>query len=206
MPQTKNLFNDFDVHNVRRGLLDAAKKAVNELSDDQLMAGSIEEVAERLVASFTPAVPELDLERAKPNQREVDFDVRHDPLRLVLDRSQPCYVKATEVSVKVPFIGDADFFRCQPSTFSNISPRGIVDDDHIIVAVTRTDHNKDAVQESIKGEIDAIQRYLNNLRNDVRDIPKQVEQMVLPEIQRRREKREKDRGLIDGLDFGGGAK
>ena len=53
---------------------------------------------------------------------DVSGDIRH----AIFDRSRPFYITGTRVTFYVPFTGDADLFKCQPSTWSTNLPRATI--------------------------------------------------------------------------------
>jgi hypothetical protein len=60
-------------------------------------------------------------------------------MRLVMDKSRPCYVPATRTVIAVPFTGDAGFFHVRLQQFSLHIPRVEIANDEIRFTYVRTD-------------------------------------------------------------------
>jgi hypothetical protein len=199
MDHVELLFAKYDFHSALRNAPLQLVKAIEGMTDSELEdAASID----TLVAAHSITVPVLDTDAVTPSEHEVDVDVRHDPGRFVLDRNRACYVKMTAIDFRVPFRGEADVFRCRPSTFSMNPPRAQIDDSAIVVRVVRQDHNASEYRKEFDRIIGEIKRGLEQLRADSVGLEKTLRETASTHLARRREKRQKDRGLIDGLGFG----
>lgn len=193
------LFHKYDFSEICRNVPVKVKKAADELSEQELMDGTEEEVAERLVNDHSIEVPLLNLEKLARTVEEVDQDVSHDPRRMMFDQTGPCYVKATQISFKVPFTGNSEVFFCRPSTWTLNPPRAEVEDDCIVISIIRTDHDKEAFQAAYNDTIQSIEKCLNTLRSDASQLKSQIRQAALTQVQQRLTKREKDKNLLEEL-------
>ncbi len=196
------LFHKYDFSAVCRNLPEQVKKAADELPDHELLDGTAEEIAERLAEAHAIEVPALDLENVAPTEQEVDLDVSGDPRRMTFDHGGPCYVKATEISFRVPFTGDSKMFLCCPSTSTMNPPHADIEGNSVIVRIVRTDQDATAFRTAFDETIQSIEKYLDWLRSDVAQLPTAIRQAALARVQQRREKRKKDKSLIEDLGFG----
>lgn len=198
MTRQKLLFNEYDVHQVCRGLPEAIKKAADELSDSELMDGTTDEVVDRLVAAYAIEVPILGLESVQKSQDEVEIDVSNDPRRFTFGEG-PCYVKGTKVIWRVPFEGTPDLFHCRPSSYMLNGIHGKVDGHMLIIEVTRTDHDANAYKKEYDDTVHSIQSYLSTLRADTASLTDQLRSVAFARVQQRRDKRDRDQGLLNEL-------
>ena len=203
MDRGEALFSKYDFRSALRNAPAGLAKAIEELPDKNLFDDDQEKLVSELVADHLIQVPTLDLDGTKPSQREVEIDVSRDPhQRLMRDLSGPYYVKATEVSFRVPYNGDADVFRCRPSTYTLNPPYADIGADAIVIRVVRQDQTADEYRKEFDRTIAQIQESLERLRSDCAGLENTLRESAASHLAKRREKRQKDRSLIDDLGFG----
>lgn len=113
------LFNKYPIYGVLQGQPDALKKRVQSIPADTLLNASEHDLAQALVEEFrlhVPVINDDDIHIAHAGETQVD--VSRDPMRMIRDRSQPFYMPGSKTVIAVPFDGDAEFFRVQPSSYS----------------------------------------------------------------------------------------
>jgi hypothetical protein len=157
------LFNECDVsaimENQKRSLQNAvaaAAETLASLSDD--------EVVSSFVNKFDVDIPNLMKDKMTMSEKEIDYDISGDPMRMFFDRSQPFHVKGTAVTVHIPFTGEAIFFRVQPSTYTLSLPRGLVSKGELLIEYA---FPNDQPPTDLKGSLDRqvadIKVYLRRL-------------------------------------------
>jgi hypothetical protein len=99
---------------MQRQLRDEFKRLPQSALDDP-------HLPERLSREYGLNVPVLDENKKHATTKEVDIDVSQDQQRLIWDRSKPFYVRGTEITIHVPFEGDAGLFEVRPATH-NVNP------------------------------------------------------------------------------------
>ena len=112
------LFNKYDMYGLVQAQTAAAKKRVQDLPANALLNASEHDLITSVVEEFwmnVPTINDEDIHIAEAGETQVD--VRHDPLRAVIDRSRPCLVPGNRTVISVPFTGDEGFFRVQPQTY-----------------------------------------------------------------------------------------
>jgi hypothetical protein len=134
---------------------------------------------------------------------EVDVDLSLDRReRFMRDLDGPHYVKGTEVTFRVPYQGDRDAFYCRPSTYTLNPPYAEIEDEALLVRVVRRDQNAAEFRKSFDGTIAQIQQALEQLRRDCAGLDEALRSTATAQLAKRCGKRERDRGLLDGLGFG----
>ena len=121
------LFSKYSWYDVARNQETKLEKEVASMEGNHLLNTSVDDLCSYLVEKYSVNdVPTLRRDDIVADQSEVPIDVSRDPMRLVHDRSQPAYVTGTEIEITVPFDGDENVFKIQPSTFSLSPPQGQV--------------------------------------------------------------------------------
>jgi len=201
MDRGETLFAKYDIGSTLRNGPARLVQSIDALSDAEILDGGQEKLVQRLVVDHLIAIPELHLDAVEPSQCEVDIDVSGDQTRMIYDRSRPSYIKGTEISFRVPFTGDPDVFRCQPSSYSLNPPHADIERDAIIVRVVRQDQNPQEFRKVFDYAINQINSALAQLRLDCAGLEKALQNAASARLIQRREKRQKDRELIDQLGF-----
>lgn len=78
------------------------------------------------------------------------IDVSRDPMRMIRDRSRPFHVPGTAVEITVPFTGEAETFKIQPTTYTLNPPQAQIEGDTLTLTLQGT--ALDAAQ--LRAEID----------------------------------------------------
>src|SRR5262249_280438 len=143
MQSDQPLFSRFDFPGNVRMAPERLAEAVERLPDGELLKGTVEELAERLVREHMYEMPGLDVDKTRQAEGEVEVDVSRDPRRAGFGRG-PLIIKATEYRFYIPFRGPAEMFEAKPSTFGGRRPRAHVDRGEVVIRILNTDSSLDA--------------------------------------------------------------
>ncbi len=171
------------------------------MNGDRLLNTAVDDLARHFESKFKIEVPTLVTEDIVADQRETMIDVRHDRMRWIDDRSRPVYVPGTEVELEIPFRGDSQVFRMQPTSYTLNSPRAEVRANALVLHMSGTDLTPEGVQQSINGTIGEIQSYLVSLRTNAAGLNQQLFERAKNAIELRRNKLLADRNLLGDLGF-----
>jgi hypothetical protein len=184
------------------GIFDAiehGKARVKELVR-RLPASEIESegAAERIIAPLVLDVPVLDDAAKYAQTREVDVDVSGDPTRMIFDRSQPFYIKGTEITVIIPFKGNPRAFEIQPTTHNLNVPLGRVEDDELrlVFTVTNPEFNVNA---EIERTITQVKQHLDWLRPSAEQMKRALVQEAQSLIAQRKQQADAHTGIVGRL-------
>ena len=155
-------------------------------------------VAARLIERFSINVPILDEEKKYALTKETQVDVSRDPRRLILDRSGPFYIAGTEVTIVVPFYGDAGIFGVQPTMFTLNPPFGEIHDNELHLVYKLTDAGFD-VESAANRTIGQVKQYLQSLHDSAEILKSDLQQLVNSLIQKRKQERGTHSQIIAGL-------
>jgi len=176
---------------IKREIEDYEKKLLNV---------NEEELVKYLIGKYFRQAPVLhDEDKYVISEEEADVDVSKDPMRGILDRSRPFYIKGISITVAVPFDGDPNFFYYTPSTFTYGPPHGDVVGQEIHLMYTRTEHDADELNKTISADINNIKKYLGWVRRDVDNFNKSIEPFIRDVIRNRKAKLQKDLDLVTKL-------
>src|SRR6266853_645731 len=74
---------------------------VEHLAPAMLHSSPQEELLQLLSSKYKMEIPVLEEDKAQVSYQEVDVDVSQDPMRMILDRSKPFYIKGVQIVFSV---------------------------------------------------------------------------------------------------------
>jgi hypothetical protein len=103
------LFAQGDAHAVQQHQLHHFNAEIAQIDSNRLLNTNLDALVDYFVEKYRVEVPELDESGMQADQHEAQRDVSDDPYRLanIMGRTGPLYVTGTEVTVEIPFSGDA---------------------------------------------------------------------------------------------------
>lgn len=101
----------------------------------------------------------------------------------------------------MPFSGDPEVFKVQPTSFTLSPPLGEVRNGALVLAIQGTDLAADRVRGEIDRTLSEIQTHLTTLRADAKGLNDQLRSLARTAIERRREKLLRDKNLLGSLGF-----
>lgn len=167
----------------------------------RLLNSAVDDLAKYFAEKYQVAVPELDVGNLVVDHRETEIEVRGESLRMVMGRSQPSYVKGTEVEAEIPFTGDAEAFKVQPNPFSLNPPRATVSGSRVVFTVVGTSLGATDVKREIDATVTSIQSCLTNLRGNFAGLNAQLFDEAKAAIEARRTKLLANQNMVASLGF-----
>lgn len=195
------LFNSGDWFAVSEHQKQKMNQAIASKNGDELLNTSTDDLARYYASEFTIDVPELDHDNITVDQREAQIDVSQDRMRFIDDRSRPFHITGTAVDVEIPFSGDAQVFKVQPTTFTYNPPRGRISGQTLHFTVQGTSLTPEKVQSEISSFVASVEQYLGWLRNSATPFNDGLFQQAQSQIEARKQKLLADRNLVSGLGF-----
>ncbi len=194
------LFNKYPIYGVLQGHPEALKKRVQSIPANTLLNASEHDLVQALVEEFrlnVPVIKEEDIHIADAGETQVD--VSRDPMRMIRDRSQPFYMPGNKTVIAVPFDGDREFFRVQPSSYSLSPPRAEIGKGELLLTYVRTDQNAEAIKRDYQGTVNSIKEYLRSLSESAAQFNSQLENLVIGQLKARKDRLLADAGMTAAL-------
>ena len=196
------LFSKFSWHDVARNQKAKLEKEVAAMEGNRLLNTSVDDLCSCLVEKFSVSdVPTLRRDDNVADHSEVPVDVSRDPLWSVYDNSQPAYVTGTEIEITVPFDGDENIFKVQPSTFSLNPPQGQVSRGELRIYVRGIDLAAVKIQPEIDKTLNQIDTCLSTIRSDASKLNVELPAVARNSVETRRRKLLADLNLVSSLGF-----
>ncbi len=195
------LFSQYDLRRVMEAQQKQMVAEIEALSGDRILREDVERLAKEFATKFTLQPPQLDETKITVDHREVQVDISGDPSRLIFDRSRPFYSAGTQIQFFVPFTGEEDLFKCQPSTYTLNPPRGEVVGRDLVLTYTSFQHDAPATKAEFDRDLGSIKSYLECVAKDVAPHNASLEELAKKRVGMRREKLQKDQGLVTEMGF-----
>ncbi len=170
------LFSELDGYSVLENQRRQLKAAIAS-APERLANRPDDEVVSEYVARYKLDVPTLLDSEMTMSEREIDVDVSRDPRRMFIERGRPFYLKGTEITVHIPFKGEADLFRVQPNFFSSSMPRGTIQGQELLIRFT---FPNDSPPPDIKGELSRSVTEISQFLNKLREMATQLQNELGP--------------------------
>jgi hypothetical protein len=143
-------------------------------------------------------VPQLDESKITVDQSEVLVDPRDTIGVFYTGRKS---VKGTKVWYTVPFVGDRRFFSFEPSISTTLIPHGWVDGDELLVSFQGVNLNDQHLKAEFERNLEQMRLRLNWLRDEAATFHAQLPGLARRLVEQRRQKLQKDRGLVASLGY-----
>lgn len=191
-----SLFHDIDLRrsldNTKKGL----KQAVDNYSNQEILANDLEILVENLYAEFyIQPVVIYDEEFSKRSLRQGKIKRRLDGFyRDAYDKE---FVEIDGITMKFffPYEGEKDLFRCQASTYSLSGyPKAEIDDGFVIIQYEygltdcNTPEKKDAIFKRLDKDIKSIRTGIDYANKDVNQFNNAIKGLALRYLQEKKAK------------------
>ena len=176
--------------------LEAAAQAI---PPDHALATSAEDLAAALVAEYRVEPIVLDEAAKTVVPKDERIDVSHDWSRGIDARYGPVYVPGTKLTLHVPFSGEADLFKLQPSTVSMNLPRGKVAGHELLLSTSAPAPVPPDLGEALLRGLAHVKTHIDWVNAEVRVYNDRLPGVALAAATARREKVIADHDLVAAL-------
>ena len=174
---------------------------IDQVPSESLLEADPERLAKTIVEKYALAPVKLRVDEVAVDQTDERVDVSQDGRRYIRDRSRPLMLDGTVVRFYVPFDGDPELFKYQPSTYSLDTPSGRVERQELILTYVTTDANAAEVRKEFERELGKIGEYLEWAGNDARVAAERLLSAAEDRITERRKKILADHEMVTRLGF-----
>ncbi len=195
------LFSHHDLSAVLGGHEQKMFQEIDSIDVNTFLNTSVDDLCDHFEKEYTVKVPRFEQDQITVDQAEAQVDVSQDPTRWIRDRSRPLHLTGTKVTFFVPFEGDRELFKCQPSAYILNPPHATIGQNEVVLTYTRMDHDADAVRSEFDRDLQQIYQFLEWITNDVSSFNSSLRAKARQRIEARRQKLLKDQGLVAALGY-----
>lgn len=196
----EHLFSSALLHEVLQTRSQKMLTEIDQIPGNALLNTPTEDLAAGLSEKYQldPLVIRDDL--AEADHVETQIDVSRDPRRLPYYlESGPAYITGTRITYYVPFDGDPELFRYQPSTHQLNPPRAQIQGTELLLQYETTNHNPESIDAGFRRELGYLKQESEYLRHDLHPYNVSLKGAASQRIETRKHKLLADRGLANNL-------
>ncbi len=174
-------FRDGDTFATFRALIENTVREIESLENEYVLKASPTELEDYYISKVTVTPLSLDSDNHYiEGQKGTELDVTHHFDRVVVP-GERAIVKGTTLHIAIPYSGDRNLWRIQPSTYSLSGyPELEIRDDVVVFACTfpddsaNTERLKGEIQNNIKSLGDAVANLGRDVENHNRTAPQAI--------------------------------
>ncbi len=200
MSKNDYLFSTTDWFSLREAQNSRIRKEIAEMSPNTILSTPIDDICDELKERFWITVPTLDKDGSHVTQKETEIDVSHERGRHFMTPG-PHVRKGTEVTLTIPFLGEADAFKIRPSSYSSMPPMGEIRGQILILKVIGEKLDAQTVKAALDLSLGKIEGSLSNLRSDCVPYNDGIIATARPQLEARKAKLLSDQNLVAELGF-----
>jgi hypothetical protein len=194
------LFYGRDLRQVLEAHLLKTRRTIEEFDANRLLNTNVED----LVAYF--------VEQAKVEPialRESEISVDHKEVRVdVTGRfeyaawgDERTLVPGAELTLHVPFHGEPDLFRCQPSKFTMNPPRGHVSGTELVLAFSGPQGDLAHAKRELDSQLSSVRQYVTWINDQVNQHNATAPAVVRGDVERRRQRVLEQQNLVASFGY-----
>jgi hypothetical protein len=195
-------FCDGDTFTTFRALVEGTVREIDSLDNEYVLKASPTELEEYFVSKVT--ITSLSLDAGNhyiEGQEGAQLDVSHDFDRMGF-RGERIIVKGTTLHIAIPYAGDRNLWRIQPSTFRLSGyPELEIRDDVVVFSCTFPDDsaNPERLKAEIQQNITSLTDAVTNIGRDVDNHNRTAPEAIRSALTRKRAKAQSAVGAVAAL-------
>ena len=198
---TEPLFHTYDLQRVIKNQEQNLAGEINSLSENEVLNTSHEDMVKYLTEKWKINPLLIEESGIQTDHGDAQIDVSGDIRRAIFDRSRPFYITGTRVTFYVPFTGDADLFKCQPSTWSTSLPSATIRSNELVFTYNLTEERTAEVKGIFDRDLNQTQVHAERVNADVKEFNTALPGNASQRLNARRDKLLADRNLMENIGF-----
>jgi hypothetical protein len=160
----------------------AIQQQLKQISPDLLKLPT-DEAVQRLVEHYTLHVPTLDRDHITESEPEqIQMEVPADTQNRVFFGPGPHFVRATAITIRIPFTGDRNLFRYSANGFGGNYIDAQLGDDAIIMTHRSEHPDPAAIQRDFGARLNRIDTALQFVREQARQFNDKLPHLIRNEV------------------------
>ena len=195
------LFRTYDLGKTVEKQGQSLANEVNSMSENEVLNTSQEDMVKYLVDKWNINPLTIDESGIHADYADAQIDVSGDIRRAIFDRGRPFYITGTRVTFYVPFTGDSELFKCQPSTFSLSPPKATIRSNELVFTYDLTNEQTPGIKGTFERDLDQILVHAERINAEVMKFNTALAGHARQRLDVRREKLLQDRNLVESVGF-----
>jgi len=133
MNEYNYLFSNIDWFSVDQRQRKLITDEIAALDGERLLNTSIDDLCSYFENNYRIDISVLQRDEIIADQQEIQIDVSGDYRRFIRDRNRSFFMPGTAIEVSIPFNGEPEAFKIQPSMFTLNPPCGKVENGQLVL-------------------------------------------------------------------------
>jgi hypothetical protein len=192
------LFVDGDLSATLQAQLTKLRAEIDAFTSDYILKVSFDDLTNHLVDKFhvEPVSLQKDAIHIGDNG-DTTVDMSHN----FNYGSRATHVPVTFAEFGIPFTGDPIIFRLKPSTYNYSPPRATIVGKELHLRYTNVEHNPTAMRANFDNDLKNVEQFLQWGEAEIQNYNQRLEGTIRQQLNHRKEKFLKDKGLVEALGF-----
>ena len=156
------------------------------MSEERILNTPLDGLLDYFCEKYNLQMPQIDETGIHSDFGEVQTNVSGRFGYVPLEYGGPQHVTGTRFQIRVPFTGDPDLFRWQPSTFNYNPLRAAIQSGHIVFEYDTLPEDASRLESSIQSDVSSLKQYLVWTSSQVEDFNARVGKIASDAIESRR--------------------
>lgn len=195
------LFHKYELRAVMDNNEQKMYAEIDAYNSNRLLNTSTEDLAKYFIDKFSIEPIKILEENICVDQKETKIDATLHPESFFFHDDGPHFVTGTAVILEIPFTGDAELFKCRPSTFNFNPPVADIRGNSLIITISTFKHEPEIIRNELKRQINSINEYVEWINRDLAPWNFALPSKAKARIENRKAKLLKDQGLVSALGF-----
>jgi len=204
--QNNELFCEGDLGRTLDNMSKKISEGVADISKDQFLATPKDDLVEHVYSQFYIEPLVLHEDSMEMETHETSIDVSKDPNRYIVRSRGPYMVPGCRIVVSIPYTGNDDLWKLQPSRYQSVVPHAEVrksrgnEAGHLGLIFERaSDEPSDRIKQDLDNELSTIRFYVDAQREQVEQYNSTLPALIQESINSRQERLKKNEGIADIL-------
>lgn len=127
------LFSTYDLSQTLTNTQRSMREEIERLDANRLLNTAPADLAAYFVEKFKIEPIRLLRDQWYADHKEIQVDVRHDPMRWIQDTSRPVMIPGERTEVRVPFEGESELFYSQSNMMTSSPPRAEIAGNELVL-------------------------------------------------------------------------
>ena len=198
----KLLFAENDLSSILRAQVERMKQAIAGHNSVALQTIAVDDLVGRFVASARVEPIELDENGIKPEQRTIKVNVRGRFDYAPGFGAGPVLVDGIEVTLRVPFTGDAQLFRFRPSRATLSPPYGTVVGSSVFLPESGPPQYASLIKVDLERALEGLKQHASWSRSDVLNHNSALPTLARDAVEQRRRRLDALPDVASSFSFG----
>ena len=201
--RNESLFTKRDLHHLLEHHKKTVQSKIEELDQNYLLKANEAELKQHFLEKYRIDPPKLLQDSIWVEEpSEIDINLSGNP-RYDLGRGRAAgrrpTAKGTQVVIHVPFEGEGELFKWQPSTFSLSPPRARIEEHELLLVYEVSSSESVKLQQRYQREVSEIEQYLETARSQIDQCLRELPGVVDSAITTRKLRLQENMGVVGSL-------